>query len=75
MPRKEAFAKNIEVIAHHDLHGKPGFQMAMQEVDGRYYLYLAHFRHPGWAIVDVTDPARPDYLRLFADRRGPARSR
>ena len=64
MPRKEAFAKNIEVIAHHDLHGKPGFQMAMQEVDGRYYLYLAHFRHPGWAIVDVTDPARPDYLRF-----------
>ncbi len=33
MARKEAFAKNIEVIAHHDLQGKPGFQMAMQEVD------------------------------------------
>jgi hypothetical protein len=64
VPRKEAFSKNMEVVGYHDLHGKPGFQMAMQEVDGRYYLYLAHFRHSGWAILDVTDPSRPEYLRF-----------
>ena len=65
MARKEAFSKNVEVVGYHDLDGRPGFQMAMQEVDGRYYLYLAHLRHSGWAIVDVTDPAKPRYLRFI----------
>jgi len=35
-PRQEALAKNIEQIGYHDLQGKPWFQMAMQEDDGRY---------------------------------------
>src|SRR3990172_10310252 len=64
MAGKQAFAKNIDVLAYHDVDGKPWFQMAMQEVDGRYYLYGAHFKHPGWAIVDVTDPTRPEYLKF-----------
>ncbi len=64
MAKKEAFAKNIEVLGYHDLDGRPGFQMAMQEVDGRYYLYLAHFKHSGWTILDVTDPAKPEYLKF-----------
>ncbi len=66
------FAKNVEVLAYHDLDGKPWFQMAMQEVSGRYYLYGAHFKESGWAIVDVTDPARPDYLKFVPgpDRGG-----
>ena len=64
MPPKQAFAKNIEVLAYHDLKGRPGFQMAMQEVGGRYYLYMSHFRHPGWAILDVTDPTKPEYLKF-----------
>ncbi len=55
---KPAFSKNIEQIGYHDLQGRPGFQMAMQEVDGRYYLYAAHFKHPGWTILDVTDPGQ-----------------
>jgi len=53
MVRKPEFAKNIEVVGYHDLDGRPGFQMAMREMDGRYYLYLSHFRHSGWAIIDV----------------------
>jgi hypothetical protein len=61
---KPEFAKNIEVIGYHDLDGKPGFQMAMQEVDGRYYLYMSHFRHSGWAILDVTDPTKPEYVKF-----------
>ncbi|HEY5528310.1 MAG TPA: hypothetical protein VIL51_02530, partial [Thermoleophilia bacterium] len=64
MVRKEAFAKNIEVLGYSDLDGKPGFQMAMQEVAGRYYLYLAHFKHSGWTIMDVTDPSKPEYLKF-----------
>jgi hypothetical protein len=37
MARKQEYTKNVEVVAYHDLKGKPGFQMAMQEVKGRYY--------------------------------------
>jgi hypothetical protein len=65
MAGKPAFSKNIEQIGFNDLQGKPWFQMAMQEVDGRYYLYGAHFKHPGWAIVDVTDPTKPEYLKFI----------
>ena len=64
-PRKQALAKNIEHIGYHDLGGRPGFQMAMQEVDGRYYLYAATFKHAGWHILDVTDPEKPDHLRFI----------
>lgn len=64
MAKKEAFAKNVEVVAYHDLEGKPWLQMAMQEVGGRYYLYGAHFKHSGWAIMDVTDPTKPEYLKF-----------
>jgi hypothetical protein len=65
MVAKAAFAKNIDQVAYHDLEGKPWFQMAMQEVDGRFYLYGAHFKHSGWAIVDVTDPSKPEYLKFI----------
>jgi hypothetical protein len=57
--------KNMEVIAYHDLDGKPGFKMAMQQVGDRWYMYLAHLWHPGWAILDVTDPAKPELLRFI----------
>lgn len=65
IPRTKALAKNIEQIGYHDLNGKPGFQMAMQEVGGRYYLYSATFAHPGWHILDVTDPAKPEYVKFI----------
>ena len=64
MAGKQAFAKNVDLLAYHDLEDKPWFQMAMQVVDGRYYLYGAHFRHPGWAIVEVTDPTKPEYVKF-----------
>jgi hypothetical protein len=65
VPGKQAFAKNVDLLAYHDLEGKPWFQMAMQVVDGSYYLYASHFKHPGWAIVDVTDPTKPEYLKFI----------
>jgi hypothetical protein len=69
MAGKEAFSKNVDVLAYLDLDGKPWFQMAMQEIGGRYYLYGAHFQTPGFAIVDVTDPSKPEYLKFVP---GPA---
>ena len=49
------YSKNIDVLGYHDLNDRPGFQMALQEVNGKYYLYCASFRHPGITILDVTD--------------------
>lgn len=61
--RSEPLAKNIEFVGFNDLNGKPGFQMAMQKVGGRYYLYTASFRHNGWNILDVTCPSKPTNIR------------
>jgi len=54
-------AHNIEWLGYHDLNGKPAFKLAVQEVNGRWYLYLAHLWHRGWSVVDVTDPSAPEY--------------
>ncbi|HTM10779.1 MAG TPA: hypothetical protein VL754_20530 [Verrucomicrobiae bacterium] len=54
-------ARNIDWIGYHDLNGKPAFKLAMQEVNGHWYLYLAHLWHGGWSVVDVTDPSAPEY--------------
>lgn len=53
------FAKNIEPIGYHDLDGKPAFKLAMQELNRRWYLYVAHLWHRGWSVLDVTDPSAP----------------
>ena len=58
-------AKNMELIGYHDLEGHPSFKIAMQVVDGRWYLYLGHFWISGWSIVDVTDPANPQYVKFI----------
>ncbi len=59
------FAQNIEPIGYHDLNGKPAFKLALQEVNGRWYLYLAHLWHRGWSILDVTDPAAPELVAFI----------
>ena len=55
------FARNVEPIGYHDLNGKPAFKLAMQEVNHRWYLYVAHLWHRGWSILDVTDPTVPEF--------------
>ncbi|MFB6299912.1 MAG: LVIVD repeat-containing protein [Halobacteriales archaeon] len=62
-------ARNVSLVAHASLDQRPGFKMALNEADGRLLLYLAHFWHSGWSIVDVTDPADPT-LETFIE--GPA---
>ena len=59
------FAHNTEVLGYHDLNGKPAFKLAMQEVNGRWYLYLAHLWHRGWSILDVTDPTAPEFVAFI----------
>jgi hypothetical protein len=65
MSRNKGYSKNIELLGFHDLKDRPGFQMAMQVVDGRYYLYVSHFRHSGWTIMEVTDPEKPRFIRFI----------
>jgi len=59
------FAHNIEVLGYHDLGGRPAFKLALQEVSGRWYLYMGHLWHKGWSILDVTDPTAPEYVRFI----------
>jgi hypothetical protein len=56
------YARDVEVLGYHDLEGRPAFKLAMQEVNGRWYLYLAHLWHRGWSILDVTDPTAPQLI-------------
>jgi hypothetical protein len=57
------YAQNVEPIGYHDLNGRPAFKLALQEVNSRWYLYLAHLWHRGWSILDVTDPTAPELVR------------
>src|SRR5262252_2185683 len=54
---------NVDLLAYHDLDGRSGFKLALQEVDGRFFLYVAGFWHSGWSILEVTDPEHPQLLR------------
>ena len=56
--------EKIELIAYHDLEGNPAIKIAMQIVNKRWFLYLAHFWVRGWSILDVTDPRKPEYLKF-----------
>ena len=56
---------NVDLLAYHDLDGRSGFKLAMQEVEGRFFLYVAGFWHSGWSILDVTDPEHPELLRFL----------
>ena len=50
--RKEMLMKNMEFVAYEGLNGKPGFQMTLHKSkEGRYYLYVACFRHNGFNII------------------------
>ena len=69
MAENKGFSKNIELLAYHDLDEKPGFQMAMQRANGRWYLYITGRAVSGWHILDVTEPSSPRYVQFL---NGPA---
>ena len=59
-------ASNFEVVAYSETGGRPGFKMAIREVNGRWYMYMGHLWHRGWTILDVTDPKKPEVLKFVA---------
>ena len=56
--------KNVEPLSYLDI-GEPGYKLAIQEVGGRWYLYVSHLWWSGWDIVDVTDPRAPKLLKTI----------
>ena len=66
---KQPEAHNLRLVGYHDLGRRPAFKIALQVVDGRWYLYLSQFWCPGWTILEVTDPAKPEFVRFL---EGPA---
>lgn len=67
-PPPPAECAGFDLLGYTDVDGRPPFKLALQVVDGRWYLYCAHLWHRGWSVVDVTDPADP---RPAAFLKGP----
>jgi hypothetical protein len=65
-------ARNVELLAFHDLGGpgRAGYQMAMVEEQGRHYLYVLHWATAGITILDVTDPRAPELLNHVPEPSG-----
>ncbi|MBC7921430.1 MAG: hypothetical protein H7Z75_10130 [Ferruginibacter sp.] len=57
-------AQQVQPVGYSDLNGRPGFKLSVREYRGRWYLYMGHFWHRGWSIVDVTDPAAPRVVKF-----------
>jgi len=58
-------ASNMKPIGYTGLNGiGESFKMGIRQVNGRWYLYMGHFAHWGWSIVDVTDPTNPEYIKF-----------
>ena len=53
-------AEGIELVGYNDLDGRPGFKLALHQHSERWYLYLGHFWHSGWTVVDVTEASQPE---------------
>lgn len=58
-------ASNMRPVGYSNLDGRGGaFKIAIRQVNGRWYLYLAHLWNHGWTIVDVTDAANPKVMKF-----------
>ena len=60
-------ASGLEVVGFTGLDGKPGaFKLAIKHArNDRWYLYAGHSFDQGWSIIDVTDPAKPRYVKFI----------
>ncbi|MGH3384423.1 MAG: LVIVD repeat-containing protein [Nocardioidaceae bacterium] len=61
----------MELMGYHDLDGRPAFKLALQAVEGRWYLFATHFWESRLSVIDVTDPAD---MRIVASLEGPDKS-
>jgi hypothetical protein len=57
-------ARNVQAVGYGDLDGRPAFKISIREHNERWYLYAGHFWHPGWSVVDVTDPEAPRVVKF-----------
>lgn len=64
-PPGRPWAKNVEAIGYLSLEDRPAFKMALHRAGDRWYFYCAHLWVSGWSIVEVTDPARPRFVRFI----------
>jgi hypothetical protein len=62
-------ARNLRVLGYSETEGRPGFKLAIQQVSGRWLLYMGHLWDRGWTIMDVTNPRDPRVVRFVP---GPA---
>jgi hypothetical protein len=62
-----AQAENIKQVGFSALGGKfGGFKIAIKHTaNDKWYLYTGHSFDQGWSIVDVTDPAKPRYVKFI----------
>ena len=50
--------KDVREVGY--VRSDPSLKMDIQEVDGKWYLYVTHYWPPhGWSVLDVTDPKNP----------------
>jgi hypothetical protein len=55
-------SKDVRQIGYVD--SEPSLKMDIQEANGRWYLYVAHYWPPhGWSVLDVTDPKAPKVVK------------
>ena len=64
-PPGKAYSENFEAVGYFDMEGRPGFKMALHKAGDRWYMYVAKFWCSGWSIVEVTDPAKPRFVRYI----------
>jgi len=64
LPRTAQSQEQVSVVGHLDLHGMQVKQIFVQERSGKNYLLLRRADQNAFAIVNVSDPAKP----LLGDR-------
>ncbi len=58
-------ASNMKPIGYSGLDGRGGaFKMAINHVNGHWYLYMGHEWNRGWTILNVDDPAIPKVVKF-----------
>ncbi len=62
-------ARNLRVVGYSEVNRRPPFKLAIQQVNGRWLLYMGHLWDRGWTIMDVTNPRDPRVLSFIP---GPA---
>src|SRR5262249_3188927 len=63
--RLDMWHHNVDLLAYHDLDGRSGLKLALQEVDGHFFVYVAGCWHSGWSILEVTDAEHPELLHFL----------